>query len=100
MCWCTPAMRTPWCGKKNCQPPTWTPAPQKPKEVPVLAAPQRDLAVRMVDNLLAREQARLIASDPGMSPTSALRKAVADVLIQLTENRIVLEGAKVTLEQR
>jgi hypothetical protein len=26
MCWCTPAIRTPWCGKDLCQPP-----PQRPE---------------------------------------------------------------------
>lgn len=34
MCWCTPEIRTPFCGKEICRPPP--PAPMKPKAPPIV----------------------------------------------------------------
>lgn len=34
MCWCTPSIRTPWCGKPGCQRPT-----QESRELPAMGPP-------------------------------------------------------------
>lgn len=57
MCVCTPNIRTPWCGKPGCQPPTKTPTGTRMDEranypTPAEDAPMEDTEQRTGDEVV------------------------------------------------